>query len=223
MTENGKSLLFSSTMDFSSLFPVSLLSTPGLHTFKINQLSISQVDNGDEGAFCVADCYIILHAFHETSDDERESSIAHLIFTWIGLQAQLDKRFCAAIYAVGLKSLLVKPCRILRQTQGDETLDFLSLFPTLTYLEATAATESGLYPVQERHFPLLLYKIHGKFDFKLTLVWIHCSKECQKSLFKDTQRSNQITLNSQRPLYSFLTMVTRYTNGMDLAHFSIIA
>jgi hypothetical protein len=88
----------------------------------------------------------------------------------MGSQAQLDKRFCAAMYAVGLRNLLQTPCKIARQCQDEESEEFLALFPKITYLDASEATSSALYPLVERQYPLLLYKIHGKFDFKFTSV-----------------------------------------------------
>ena len=61
----------------------------------------------------------------------------------------MDKRACAAIHAVNLRNFLGAECRTAREEQGDESEDFLSLFPNdIVYIEG-GRTSSGFYTVED--------------------------------------------------------------------------
>ncbi|KAJ3123860.1 hypothetical protein HK098_001605 [Nowakowskiella sp. JEL0407] len=67
--------------------------------------------------------------------DEEESfastgsrTLCHQIFTWIGPSAELDKRFCSAMYAVALRNYLGSSTRIERAALNDESLAFRKVF-----------------------------------------------------------------------------------------------
>lgn len=63
--------------------------------------------------------------------------------------SQLDKRACAAIHAVNLRNFLGAECRTAREEQGDESEDFLTLFPReIVYIEG-GRTSSGFYTVED--------------------------------------------------------------------------
>ena len=77
--------------------------------------------------------------------------------------------------------------QITRQTQGDETLDFLALFlQPLEYLDASSGSESSLLPVRSRSLPLFLYKMHSKrVDFCISLVRSYLQwKACQRKAYE---------------------------------------
>lgn len=157
-------LIFSHSMDFTRVFEDSFKTQVGISIFRIEELNIVLTRTGD---FCIGDCYIIL----STTMDVVSYEYNYHIQTWIGSKAELDKRFCSAMYAVGLKNFLSSPCRILVQYQDEESLEFLEMFPNFTCLDESQSSKSGLYPVLQREFPVLLYKIYGKYDFRLSLVF----------------------------------------------------
>lgn len=82
-------------------------------------------------------------------------------------------------------------CRIKREVQNDESLEFLSLFDNFNLQDSSFATESGLYVVTKKKYPIRLYQLMGKninnylqlviTDFdpwimtnRLSLVLTHC-------------------------------------------------
>lgn len=137
-------------LDFSHYFKqIGKLETV---VFEINQLEPKVLDFN--GEFCLGDCYLILHSFTKDKD------VYNVIYTWIGSAAQLDKRFCCAMYAVGLKEFLNGNSQIIKVGPDEESLSFKNLFPQLKYSEETYSTESGLFPVQEKIWNLLLYQVH---------------------------------------------------------------
>lgn len=75
---------------------------------------------------------------------------------------QLDKRACAAIHAVNLRNYLGAQCRTIREEQGDESDEFLSLFDAeIAYIEG-GRTSSGFFTVEDmvviKSFISSLYK-----------------------------------------------------------------
>ena len=136
--------------------------SPGLYVYIISGLEPVYLDSFD-GELCIGDCYIILYS------KVVDSMLEHVIYTWIGSLAQLDKRFCAAMYAVGLKDLLTGNASIIRIVSEEEPLEFKELFD-LKYLDFYHSSESGLFPVGEKDWPLFLYVLNGKFDWNLSLV-----------------------------------------------------
>ena len=157
-------LIFSHSMDFTLVFDSKLKSTLGISIFRMESLSPILIPPCME--FCIADYYIILN----TTLNQESNEYLYQIQTWIGSKAELDKRFCSAMYAVGLKNYLSCTCRILVQYQDEESPEFLELFPNYSYLDASQSSKSALYPLVPREYPLLLYKIYGKYDFKVSLV-----------------------------------------------------
>lgn len=62
---------------------------------------------------------------------------------------QLDKKAGSAIHAVNLRNFLGAQCRTIREEQGEESEEFLSLFETpITYIEG-GRTCSGFYTVED--------------------------------------------------------------------------
>lgn len=62
----------------------------------------------------------------------------------------MDKKACSAIHAVNLRNLLGAECRTIREEQGDESDEFLSLFvEEIIYIEG-GRTASGFYSIEEQ-------------------------------------------------------------------------
>lgn len=166
--------LFSKSLNSIHLFPDFYI-TDSIQVYRIEQLSpVRCYFPLNTAQLCIADCYIVLHSIADEEKEEQaldaRAYASHIIYTWIGSRAQLDKRFCAAMYAVNLRNLLKSGARVIRFAHGEESPDFLALWPVFEYPDASAGVQSGLYPVQDREYALLLYKIHGRFDFQLSLV-----------------------------------------------------
>jgi len=95
--------------DTTDVFPVGIGETEGIDIFRIEDLGLAMVDSDDYGAFSSGDCYVILNTYKE----DRE--LKHKIFQWIGKQAENDKLFCSAIYAVMLKGYINETQNIIRE------------------------------------------------------------------------------------------------------------
>ncbi|KAJ3414280.1 hypothetical protein HDV05_006809 [Chytridiales sp. JEL 0842] len=163
-------------IDCSFLFPPGIGRTPGLHVFRIDAMSPDPVPKEEYGRFCVADCYIILKVARQSSSPSRKSPTSYsseedesdsnnegkwmrMIWTWVGSESEMDKRFCVAMFAVGLKNWIGSSGKIVREAESEETPDFISLFGDLEYVDASLGTESGLYIMEEYTYPLRVYKV----------------------------------------------------------------
>lgn len=79
----------------------------------------------------------------------------------------MDKRACAAIHAVNLRNYLGAECRTAREEQGDESDEFLSLFPGgITYIEG-GRTPSGFYTVEDMVSYLSNVLFYHKYIYKI--------------------------------------------------------
>lgn len=143
-------------LDYSELFDEDAGQIPGLTIWEIENFLPNMVEEAAHGKFFQADCYIIL----KTSLDDA-GNLTWNIFFWIGEKATLDKRACAAIHAVNLRNYLGAECRTAREEQGDESEEFLSLFPNdIVYIEG-GRTPSGFYTVEDMIYVTRLYRVHG--------------------------------------------------------------
>ncbi|KAJ3306409.1 hypothetical protein HDU76_004826 [Blyttiomyces sp. JEL0837] len=109
----------------------------------------------------------------ESHDRHHHSEVDYCLWTWIGSKSETDKKFCCAVYAVGLRNWLnVSSSRILRQVEGDESLDFQALFEPngIEYVDVSSATESGLYEPLEKVYPVRVYQVTHRPHVFLTLV-----------------------------------------------------
>ena len=137
------------------------------------------MDAGLHGKFYDADCYIVL----STQIDEN-LSLNWKIFYWIGTNCTLDKKACSAIHAVGLRNHLNAQCRTIREEQGEESDEFLSLFPDgIDYVKG-ARTSSGFYTVEEIEYPHRMFRLHEVADRRqLHLETVELSWESLDSRF----------------------------------------
>jgi len=104
--------------DTTDVFPVGIGETEGIDIFRIEDLGLAMVDSDDYGAFSSGDCYVILNTYKE----DRE--LKHKIFQWIGKQAENDKLFCSAIYAVMLKGYINETQNIKREVFNEYSINF---------------------------------------------------------------------------------------------------
>ena len=105
------------------------------------------------GQFCVGDSYIVLHTYKPNKDSE---ALAWNAFFWIGSQSSQDEYAVAAYKATELDDLLGGAPVQYRETQGNESAEFLrSLGGEITYV--TGGVDSSFRSTEpEKYEPRLL-------------------------------------------------------------------
>ncbi|XP_028172324.1 protein flightless-1-like isoform X3 [Ostrinia furnacalis] len=142
-------------LDYSEFFDEDTGQTPGLQVWEIENFIPAPVDEVAHGKFFEGDCYIIL----KTAIEE-QGQLSWDIHFWIGSKATLDKGACAAMHAVNLRNLLGAK-RTQRHEQGDETPEFLALFPAPPVYIQGSHTPSGFFTVDDPHYVTRLYRVHA--------------------------------------------------------------
>lgn len=144
-------------LDYSEIFEEEDGQIPGLTIWEIENFLPNKIDQVIHGKFYEGDCYIVL----KTYTDENCGQLLWEIYFWIGAQATLDKRACAAIHAVNLRNYLGARCRTIREEQGDESDEFFALFDTpITYIEG-GRTATGFYTIEDVQNTARMYRVHG--------------------------------------------------------------
>ncbi|KAJ3331735.1 hypothetical protein HDU76_002350 [Blyttiomyces sp. JEL0837] len=176
-------------VDCSHLFPDEVGQRAGLYVFLIDNMEPELIDDVSRiGKFCLADCYLILHSIAADQDtptltatqpsppstpstNSDPDRLQHSVWTWIGPQAEMDKRFCCAMFAVGLKNWIGTSSSVIRQSYNEESDEFLNLFNGSIEYESdlSKAGESGLYVPEEFKYPLRVYRLFGKPNVRLRL------------------------------------------------------
>ena len=111
-------------MDFSGTFAADLPDHPGLTVWRIERLKPALLNFArGHGRFCEGDAYLVLMSYR----NEDSGVLEHQIYTWVGVSAELDKRFCAAMYSVGLRNLVGAVGRVEHEV-GITTFAFLKHF-----------------------------------------------------------------------------------------------
>jgi hypothetical protein len=160
-------------MNQSTLFKDISLEENGIYVFIIDMMEPVLVPEEANGKFCRADCYIVLKLESDGDTDMLKAKV----WTWIGSQSELDKKFCAATFAIGLRDLTGSITAVHREDEGEESDEFKALFEEdLMVLDISNATESGLYVTSKRRaLPPRLYKVCGKQNIQLQLIPFHRS------------------------------------------------
>lgn len=141
-------------LDYSEFFDEEDGQMPGLAIWEIENFLPNRIEEIAHGKFYEGDCYIVLKTL---VDDV--GALDWKIYFWIGEKATLDKRACAAIHAVNLRNFLGAQCRTIREEQGEESEEFLTLFDSdITYIEG-GRTCSGFYTVEDARYITRLYVI----------------------------------------------------------------
>lgn len=141
-------------LDYSDFFSEHVGQYEGLTVYEIENFLPNEVDEALHGKFYVGDCYIILKTFFDDKDN-----FDYQIFYWIGADASLDKKACSAIHAVNLRNYLGARCRTIREEQGEESDEFLALFPDMELVEG-GRTACGFFTVEEAEFTKRMYRLH---------------------------------------------------------------
>lgn len=142
-------------IDYSDFFDETTGQLQGLTIWEIENFCPVLMDPGLHGKFFDADCYIVL-----STEIDENLSLNWKIFYWIGNECTLDKKACSAIHAVSLRNHLNAQCRTIREEQGDESDEFLSLFPDgIDYVKG-ARTTSGFYTVEETEYPHRMFRLY---------------------------------------------------------------
>lgn len=146
-------------IDYSDFFDETTGQIQGLTIWEIENFCPVLMDANLYGKFFDADCYIVL----STTIGENYS-LNWQIFYWIGAECSLDKKACSAIHAVGLRNHLNAHCRTIREEQGEESDEFLALFPDgIDYVKG-ARTSSGFYTVEETEYAHRIFRLHEVAD-----------------------------------------------------------
>lgn len=142
-------------IDYSEFFDETTGQIQGLTIWEIENFRPVLMDSNLYGKLYDEDCYIIL----STQIDEN-MSLNWKIFYWIGAKCTLDKKACSAIHAVSLRNHLNAQCRTIREEQGEESDEFLALFPDGVDHVRGARTASGFYTVDETTYTHRMYRMH---------------------------------------------------------------
>nr|XP_014093110.1 protein flightless-1 isoform X1 [Bactrocera oleae] len=143
-------------LDYSKFFDKEDGQFPGLTIWEIENFLPNKIEEVAHGKFYEGDCYIVLKTFFDEL-----GQLAWKIYFWIGNEATLDKRACAAIHAVNLRNYLGARCRTIREEQNDESEEFLELFESeVTYIEG-GRTATGFYTVEDMLYTKRLYRVHA--------------------------------------------------------------
>jgi hypothetical protein len=104
-------------MNYKDVFPEHVRKTPNLYIFRIEMMQPVLQEDVDLAnlALCEGDAYILLRT---ELVPEKQHACTHDIWTWIGGQAEIDKRFCSALFSVGLRNWLETGATISHQV-GD--------------------------------------------------------------------------------------------------------
>ncbi|KAG2455495.1 FLII protein, partial [Polypterus senegalus] len=151
-------------LDYSEFFLEDVGQVPGVTIWQIENFVPMIVDDTFHGKFYEADCYIVLKTYLDDG-----GALTWQIFYWIGQEASLDKKACAAIHAVNLRNNLGAECRTIREEMGDESEEFSAVFDNeISYIEG--GTASGFYTVEDTQYISRLYRVYGKKNIKLESV-----------------------------------------------------
>lgn len=142
-------------IDYSDLFDDYTGQLQGLTIWDIENFYPALISPDSHGKFYDEDCYIVL----STEIDENHS-LNWKIFYWIGAKCTLDKKACSAIHAVGLRNHLEAQCRTIREEQGEESDEFLALFPDGIDYVSGHRTKCGFLEKEEIDHCNRIYRFH---------------------------------------------------------------
>lgn len=142
-------------IDYSDLFDDFTGQLQGLTIWDIENFYPALINPDNYGKFHDEDCYIVL----STEIDENQS-LNWKIFYWIGANCTLDKKACSAIHAVGLRNHLNAQCRTIREEQGEESDEFLALFPDGIDYVSGHRTKCGFVDKEDIEHARRIYRLH---------------------------------------------------------------
>ncbi|XP_069501795.1 protein flightless-1 homolog [Ambystoma mexicanum] len=156
-------------LNYSEFFTEDVGQIPGISIWQMENFVPVMVDEALHGKFYEADSYIVLKTYLDNNE-----ALQWEIYYWIGQEASLDKKACAAIHAVNLRNFLGAQCRTIREEMGEESEEFSLVFDNkISYVEGGSA--SGFYTVEDSQYVSRLYRIFGKKNIKLEPVPLKAS------------------------------------------------
>eukprot|EP00041_Stephanoeca_diplocostata_P033534 m.1110605 g.1110605 ORF g.1110605 m.1110605 type:complete len:1517 (-) comp24358_c0_seq2:265-4815(-) len=153
MTTQGPAL------DYSDLFDAAVVGkTTGVLVWRMENFVPALLPPSEAGCgvFASGDCYIVLNTFAVSNGYDTDS--VHDIFYWIGGSSSLDKKASAAIHALYLRGFL-KAGGTGREEQGEESSEFLALFPQ-GFSVVEGGTATGFFELEEEEAVDRLYVLH---------------------------------------------------------------
>lgn len=167
-------------IDYSNFFEPDTGQIQGLTIWKIVDFCPQPEEESLYGKFYVEDCYIVL-----STQINENLSLDWRIFYWIGAECSLDKKACSAIHAVSLRNHLNAHCRTIREEQGDESDEFLGLFPDGIDYRYGSQNKSGFYTVEETEYVHRMFRLHEVMEKsrQLHLETVALSKHSLDSRF----------------------------------------
>jgi hypothetical protein len=149
-------------LDYEEIFPEDVLEWyPGrapIMAWRIENFAPARLPDENLGQFYESDCYIVLHV-----DGAENRRCQFTVFVWVGSKATMDKKASAAMHAMNLRNLCSAERLAQREEQGEESEEFLRLFPgPLVYLEGGSKT--GFYAAGRRTYNMRLYVLYGSKD-----------------------------------------------------------
>ncbi|XP_037955141.1 protein flightless-1 [Teleopsis dalmanni] len=208
-------------LDYSKFFEKEDGQLPGLTIWEIENFLPNKIEEVAHGKFYEGDCYIILKTCYVDL-----GQLSWEIYFWIGNEATLDKRACAAIHAVNLRNYLGARCRTIREEQNDESEEFLALFDTeVTYIEG-GRTATGFYTIEELLYNTRLYRVHAAgssihlepvaVDFNSLDPRFAFVLDCGVKIYIWLGRCSKNTLNSKARLMSEKINKTERKNKCEI-------
>nr|CDS33719.2 protein flightless 1 [Hymenolepis microstoma] len=164
-----KDALAKPNLDYSEIFDEDAGTQLGVEIWVIDEFYPKRFEPEDEeyvGQLFSGDCYIILQTREVTEvprDGGATGNREWNVFYWIGTKASLDKRACVAMHAVNLRNFLGIDGQTQREEQGDESPEFLALFPgnKITILEGSSGS-TGFHIVACKEAIVRMYRLFGQ-------------------------------------------------------------
>lgn len=144
------------------------VSEAGLHRWRIQKLHPVPESTLPDNEFLSGECYIVLHVPPrseqlETAPAYNERAVKVMqLYTWVGKDSSLDKRACAAIWAIYLNHYVYGKAKLILAEEGGEPIEFQALFSGTLEQKQGLVSSSGLRTIPESVFsPLpVLYQLY---------------------------------------------------------------
>ncbi len=134
-----------------------LINAPGVQVWRISNFKPVAVEGHEVGHFFEGDAYIVLFAKKAAGS----SSLNYDIFFWLGSKCSQDESGTAALKTIELDDLLGGAPVQHRETEGNESMQFMSVFPAFQVL-AGEASKSGFRKVDGSPPAPRLLQVMGK-------------------------------------------------------------
>jgi villin 1/advillin len=136
----------------------------GIEYWRIENLNPVKQDNANMNTLFAGDCYIFL----KTEQAPGSSSLQWSLFFWLGAESSQDEQGGAALRAVELDDQLGGGPVQFRETMGNESSSFVSMFPNHTIITKPGGVDSAFNKVERDNWPTRLLQVKGKRDCKVT-------------------------------------------------------